>query len=585
MNSTILPCMVLCVWQSIDYSVCSQNRLLGSFLLSNNAINMYFNRLILSLLLATASTANEVPEEEISSSSLRRKAYVIPDESSVQEEPTRRVFVKYRKNMRSNFEAELRKRSSSTATRMHYDFRDMDTFVLTVPESDVAILKQNPTVESVHDDVKRYPMHIPDSVQQQQRNLQQAETVPYGVDLVQAKQAWGVGARGQGVKVCVMDTGVYDHEDLPPITGPAGTPFTDDGVGHGTHCAGTIAAPENGKGVVGVAPEADIYSVKVFSDDGSFAYSSGILAAAQECAAGGANIISMSLGGPLPNLFEILGFRNLLRNGVISVAAAGNFGNGLWSFPASYPGVVSVAAVDENKAKAPFSQFNRQVDVAAPGVDILSTLPMTAPCQICDQIDDFSYGTISGTSMACPHVAGVLALLASFKPEAEPADYIRAIEQSAEDLGAPGKDNEFGNGLVQAYAALEYLNGGPIKSAASPTTKTCGDDMLSFNLKLLTDNNASETTWELRSIVDNGETYLVGSDYENGADIIVRECIPKNCYVFTMYDSEGNGITQGEGSYSVIVDGEKLVDDGGDFDSQDMVSFGDCFEAMYEFLN
>jgi len=535
---------------------------------------MRFNCLIFSLLLASVCGADEE-----TSSNLRRKEYVVPDETSA-EEPTRRVFVKYRQNMRSNFQAELNKRSSTA--RMHYDFRDMDTFVLTVPESDVASLKKSPTVESIHDDVKRYPMHIPESIKQ--RKLQAGEeSIPYGVDLVQAQQAWGVGARGQGVKVCVMDTGVYDHEDLPPITGPANSPFMNDGVGHGTHCAGTIASPENGLGVVGVAPEAEIYSVKVFADDGGFAYSSGILAAAQDCAAGGADIISMSLGGPLPNLFEILGFRNLLRDGVISVAAAGNFGNGLWSFPASYPGVVSVAAVDENKEKAAFSQFNRQIDVAAPGVDVLSTLPMTAPCQICDQIDDYSYGTISGTSMACPHVAGVLALLASFKPEASPSDYIRAIERSAEDLGAPGKDREFGNGLVQAYAALEYLNDGPITSSAA-TTKTCGDDTISFMLKMVTDNNASETAWELRSLVDS-ETYLSGSDYDNDTAISVRECLPKNCYVFTVYDSNGDGITQGEGAYSVTVDGERLIEDGGDFDSQEMVSFGDCREDMYGFLN
>jgi len=541
---------------------------------------MRFNCLILSVLLSVVSKAYGT---EDNGSHLRRKEYVIPDDSSDEEEPIRRVFVKYQKNMRSNLDAELAKRSSRA--KKHYDFRDMDTFVMTLPESELAELKKSKLVESVHDDVKRYPMHIPESIKH--RQLQAGtETIPYGIDLVQATEAWEVGARGQGVKVCVMDTGVYgDHEDLPTITGPAITDlsFSEDGVGHGTHCAGTIAAPENNLGVVGVAPEADIYSVKVFSDNGGFAYSSGILAAAQECAAGGADIISMSLGGPLPNLFEILGFRNLLRNGVISVAAAGNFGNGLWSFPASYPGVVSVGAVDENKRKAPFSQFNRQVDIAAPGVDVLSTLPMKAPCQICDQIDAFSYGTISGTSMACPHVAGVLALLASFKPEAEPSEYIRAIENSAEDLGAPGKDREFGNGLIQAYAALEYLNGGPINNVAS-TTKTCNDDTISFTLKMLTDDKASDISWELRSLVDS-EVYLSGSHYDDDTAVTVRECIPKNCYIFTMYDSDGDGLRQGGGSYSVTVDGEKLVKAGGDFDSQEMVSFGDCREEMYEFRN
>ena len=374
---------------------------------------------------AVCATASATQDDV---SNLRGSAYTVPNEQHLDDEPTRRVFVKYRRNRRNAFQTELQQRSSNT--RINYDFKELDTFVVTIPESEVESLKGNPDVEVVHDDVPRYPQYIPESANR--RRLQtNKEIIPYGIDMVQARQVWKLGARGQNVTVCVVDTGVDSpHEDLMRVSGLDSNemPWDDDGIGHGTHCAGIIAAAEgNRKGVVGVAPDANIFSVKVFSDSGGYAYSSGILAAAQQCVSNGATVISMSLGGSLPNIFEIWGFRRILEeDNVLTVAAAGNAGNGLWSFPASYPGVISVGALDQNKTIAPFSQYNRQVDIAAPGVDILSTFPMKAPCTICDR-EGYDYGTISGTSMATPNIAGVLALLKSFKPDATPAELVDAL--------------------------------------------------------------------------------------------------------------------------------------------------------------
>jgi len=547
---------------------------------------MYFNFLAISLLLSPSVTYAQ--EEE--STRLRRRDYVIPSNPTVDEEPTKRVFVEYKVNKRSNLQAELKKRSSRT--KMHFDFQDLRAFVLTVPESDLNDLRNDPNVESVHNDEKRYPMYIPESVKY--RNLEDSEgqRVPYGIDMVQAQQAWNIGATGQGVKVCVVDTGVSPHSDLSNVSGPPEQEeddnelkFDQDGTGHGTHCAGTISADNNDFGVVGVAPDAEIISVKVFSDDGSYAYSSGILSAAQRCAELGANVISMSLGGPLPNIFEVFGFRTLLNQGIISVAAAGNFGNGLWSFPASYSGVVSVAAVDENKEKASFSQFNRQVDIAAPGVDVLSTLPLpeNGDCSICESIGSYTYGSISGTSMACPHVAGVFALLLS-KYDVTTSEYIAAIEKSAEDLGQPGKDREYGNGLIQAYAALQYLNN--TSSRSNPPINqpqeaiSCDDNEMLFDFKMVTDNHGSDTSWDLRGQTDDG-MHLTGAEYISNDSVRVKSCIPKNCYIFTINDDAGDGIccSNGKGAYSLFIDDEILVNGGGDFGSQDMVSFGECSKS------
>jgi len=269
----------------------------------------------------------------------------------------------------------------------------------------------------------------------------------------------------------------------------------------------------------------------------------------------------------------------------------------MWSFPASYPGVVSVGAVDENKAKAPFSQFNRQLDITAPGVDVLSTLPQEGSCDICDSIGNFTYGVISGTSMACPHVAGVLALLQS-KYVATAAQYIAAIENTAEDLGSAGKDRQFGHGLIQASEALRYLESAGSSLVTSLQTDastevsidsqllsitpqqnreaiSCDDDEYLFELKLLTDDNGSETSWDLSAQADDGAQFT-GTGYPSNDAIRFKTCIPKNCYIFEIKDEAGDGIccSHGKGAYSLFLDDELLVDGDGDFEYEDMMTFG-----------
>ena len=154
------------------------------------------------------------------------------------------------------------------------------------------------------------------------------------------------------------------------------TGWDSDLFGHGTHVAGTIAAMNNSLGVVGVTPgTVSLYFIKVFGDDGAWSYSSTLMDAANRCAAAGADIISMSLGGTRSNRQERITFDNLYAAGILSVAAASNEGTTAYSYPASYDSVVSVAAIDESMQWADFSNFNDQVELAAPGVAVLSTLP------------------------------------------------------------------------------------------------------------------------------------------------------------------------------------------------------------------
>jgi subtilisin family serine protease len=188
-------------------------------------------------------------------------------------------------------------------------------------------------------------------------------------------------------KICIIDSGYFsNHEDLWENSHLTYSPDQDTGdpltdrCGHGTHVAGTIAAVSNDLGVIGVLPsgEINLHIVKVFGDDCVWAYSSDLIAAADQCADNGANVINMSLGGSFRNRFEQRAFDGHNKKGVLSLAAAGNNGSSQKSYPASYDSVISVAAIDANDANntvAGFSQKNSQVELAAPGVGVLSTVP------------------------------------------------------------------------------------------------------------------------------------------------------------------------------------------------------------------
>ncbi len=238
-----------------------------------------------------------------------------------------------------------------------------------IPGAAVAGLQRNPNIDFVELDARRYLYS----------HLTTSQEVPYGITQVQIGSLTETDAR----TICVIDSGYdYGHPDLPQAnvsgTDDGGTgSWMVDGSGHGTHVAGTIAALNNSEGVVGVVPGTPVglHIVKVFGDDGTWGYSSDLIAALGVCEAAGANVVSMSLGGSFKSRAEQRAFDDAYREGVLSVAAAGNDGNTRKSFPASYDSVVSVAAIDDSKAVASFSQRNDQVELAAAGVGVLSTVP------------------------------------------------------------------------------------------------------------------------------------------------------------------------------------------------------------------
>lgn len=257
-----------------------------------------------------------------------------------------------------------------------------DAVAVEVPADMVAALRRLPNVLYVENDAPRYRLSAgyTDSTGSP---YALGQRVPYGIAMVQADRL--AGTLGTERTVCVIDSG-YDlgHEDLPGealVTGdndPGTGNWYEDADGHGTHVAGTIAAlNSSGTGVVGVVPGgvARLHIVKVFGEHGDWTYSSTLAAAARKCQAAGAHVVNMSLGGAEPTATERRVLDRLYAEGMLLVAAAGNDGNRSLSYPAAYDSVISVGALDEQMEWATFSNFNRQVELSAPGVQVLSTVP------------------------------------------------------------------------------------------------------------------------------------------------------------------------------------------------------------------
>ncbi len=274
------------------------------------------------------------------------------------------------------------------------------------------------------------------------------QTTPWGVDRIGADAAHDTDT-GSGVGIAVLDTGIDpEHETLEVAGGkafvncrPGGwcAERWDDDHGHGTHVAGTAAAQDNGIGVLGTAPDASLYAVKVLDRDGGGTWSN-VAAGIEWAADENIEVISMSLGGGHSNTVQDA-VEYAYGEGSLLVASAGNdYGDDV-NYPAAYSEVIAVSATDENDDIAEFSSLGEAVELTAPGVSILSTLPN----------DD--YGSASGTSMSAPHVSGVAALAWSQLGDADNVEVRAHLQDTAEDIGL--SDTEQGYGLVDALAAVD----------------------------------------------------------------------------------------------------------------------------------
>lgn len=332
-----------------------------------------------------------------------------------------------------------------------YQYHTIPAIAVSLPEQAINALKNNPNVAYVEQDAEVYITKRPVTPV-----IQPPEKLPWRVDRIDAELVHNAYT-GSGVKVAVIDTGIdYTHPDLADNY-MGGYDFVNDDSypmddnGHGTHVAGTIAASDNDIGVIGVAPNADLYALKALNKRGS-GYLSDIDAAIDWAIKNNMDIISMSLGGGYSKSQEAL-CQKAYEAGIVIVAAAGNEA-GAVIYPAAYSSVIAVSATDSSNKIAYFSNFGDEVELAAPGVNISSTYP------------GGKYTTLSGTSMATPHVTGTVALLLSTNIADydntddngdglwDPVEVRSRLQSTAKDLGATGVDYYYGYGLVNAKNAL-----------------------------------------------------------------------------------------------------------------------------------
>lgn len=320
-----------------------------------------------------------------------------------------------------------------------------DALTLELPNRAVGALEQHPGVRYVEEDGEVEAI---------------AQTTPWGVDRVDADIAHDDGETGAGADVAIIDTGIdASHLDLEANLGEgaafvasAESPVWQDDNGHGTHCAGIAAAIDNDIGVVGVAPEATLHAVKVLSASG-VGLTSDVAAGIEWTADQGYDVGSLSLGGGESDLLRDA-CEYAANQGVLLVAAAGNDGpcDDCVSYPAGYDDCVAVSATDQNDSLADFSSTGPEVELAAPGVSVLSTFLGN------------TYAELSGTSMACPHVSGGAAQLMANGYTSKEAR--QELQKSAEDIGL--SSNEQGHGLLDVAAAVDAESSSSGNSGDAP---------------------------------------------------------------------------------------------------------------------
>ena len=311
-----------------------------------------------------------------------------------------------------------------------YSYDYIRAIAASVPPQALDALRRNPNVAYVETDFEVY------ALQQQ---------TPWSITKIRAPEVWATGNEGTGIKVAIVDTGIdTTHPDLTVVGGKtfvAGTTSYNDDNGHGTHCAGIVAALNNDLGVVGVAPEAALYAVKVLDRFGS-GYVSDVISGIEWCIANEMQVVSMSLGSTSDSISLHTVCDKAYTAGVVLVAAAGNNGpmDNTITYPAKYSSAIAVGATDSNDAVASWSSRGPELSVTAPGVSIYSTYKGGV------------YATMSGTSMACPNVAGTVALILANAPHT-PAEVKDILQKTAVDKGITGWDTAYGYGRIDAYAA------------------------------------------------------------------------------------------------------------------------------------
>ncbi|MGD2177579.1 MAG: S8 family serine peptidase [Anaerolineae bacterium] len=412
-----------------------------------------------------------------------------------------------------------------------YSYHLVPAVAATLPETAIASLLANPNVLRVEPDLRAHAVDT---------ELDNA----WGVKRIGSGTVHTAGNKGTGVRIAIVDSGVdYGHPDLNDNY-VGGYDFVQDDAdpmdvyGHGTHVAGTACAEDNGNGVddqtgtfgvVGVAPECALYSLRVLDDEG-YGSSSDIIAAMQWAVDNSIHVANLSLGWDRdPGATVKAAFDNAWNSGLVTVAAAGNSGNPPGKgnsviYPAKYDSVIAVAATDDQDGRASFSSTGDEVELAAPGASVFSTWNDTDShydpqpvCRLEDGVDTcYKYG--SGTSMASPHVAGTAALVIAANAGWTNDQVRTQLQSTADDLGDAGRDAQYGYGLVDADEAAAPV--GPIKDIAITSVDAPGSVVqgtaVDINVTVENVGNQDVTSDIIVTLTDETDSVIIGTQTISG---------------------------------------------------------------------
>jgi subtilisin len=312
-------------------------------------------------------------------------------------------------------------------------------------KEDYELLKERITTQMDHQEVPI--VHVENNIQYKiHESVPGSQVTPWGVSAIKAPEIWSV-TEGQNVRVGIIDTGIHGtHPDLRAnIKGGVNTfdktSHLVDSNGHGTHVAGIVAALNNTFGVVGAAPSVQLYSLKAFRADGTSSLTD-IAEAIDWAINNKIQILNMSFGSKETSVTLHRAVQAALRHGILMVASAGNSADSV-DYPARHPEVLAIGAINQQKQIAEFSNYGKAVNYVAPGVDILSTWPVTP-----------FYNSLSGTSMAAPHMTAICALLLSVAPHLSPAQIKSILDRSTVKLPKTTELKQ-GKGAVVATKVLK----------------------------------------------------------------------------------------------------------------------------------
>ena len=411
----------------------------------------------------------------------------------------------------------------SNSDNIKHKYNAIPAVAVDVSNTELEQLKNNTNIAHIYDDVV---VSLVDGTQTSDWYFNEHESITWYISRIEADKVWGPGNdsnvapgdnAGAGVKIAILDTGIdVDHPDLEEnIAGALSFVYgesPDDLYGHGTHVAGIVAAVDNEIGIIGVAPHAEIYGLNVLSSSGEGQLSD-ILQGLDWCIDNDIDIISMSFGNkePLPPMDKMLDVA--YNRGIVLVAAAGNNGVTV-EYPAAYDSVIAVAATNATDVRSCYSSRGPEVELSAPGDYIFSTYKGGV------------YAMFAGTSMAAPQVSGTAALIMNTEIDSDsdlnnnnewdPVEVRQKLRDTSVDLGDVGRDDLYGFGQVNAYAATKQAN------TDSPDWNPWDDDCVISNVEI----SMAEWHWATNTpinkhVISNAEISML--EYQWVTDDVCQE--------------------------------------------------------------